>query len=361
MAGPLSIHDKPDGRSQLGIDLSPPKWDNASRVQVDRMDPSEKRIRHIQTNRQEENMPMNIAEEVKSIFWGATVSFTQHGLRILLVVIAGLVALRIIKLMILHLEAVLIKAKEPTEAVPGSTRKRVATLAGILRTIGRFAIWAFVLLISLDQVGVNVAPLIAGAGIAGLAFGFGAQNLVKDVISGFFMILEDQVRVGDVAVINGTGGLVEAVTFRTIVLRDLAGVVHVFPNGSVNTLSNMTKVWSAYVIDVGVAYKEDTDKVVEVMRKVGEELKQDEKFGAQMLEPIEIFGVDNFGDSEVTIKARFKTQPLQQWNVGREYRRRLKKAFDARGIEIPFPHRSFYMGEASKPFEVLVRQAAGQS
>lgn len=306
-------------------------------------------------------MPANLVEHIRSVFFGAAVSFTESGLRILLVVIGGLVALRILAFMIHRLEAILIKAKEPSETVPGATRKRVHTLAGILRTIGRFTIWALVLLIALDQVGVNVAPLIAGAGIAGLAFGFGAQNLVKDVISGFFMILEDQVRVGDVAVINGTGGLVEAITFRTVVLRDLAGVVHVFPNGSVNTLSNMTKVWSAYVIDVGVAYKEDTDKVVEVMREVGNELKQDENFGPNILDPIEIFGVDNFGESEVTIKARFKTLPLQQWNVGREYRRRLKKAFDARGIEIPFPHRSIYMGEASKPFDLLVRQATAKS
>lgn len=306
-------------------------------------------------------MPVDVAGEMKSILLGAAVPFAQAGLRIILVVIGGLVALRILKFLLRRLEAILINAKEQTETVPGSTRKRVTTLAGILRTIGRFAIWSLVLLISLDQVGVNVAPLIAGAGIAGLAFGFGAQNLVKDVISGFFMILEDQVRVGDVAVINAVGGLVEAITFRTIVLRDLAGVVHVFPNGSVATLSNMTKDWSAYVIDVGVAYKEDTDRVVEVMRRVGEELRQDKEFGSKILEPIEIFGVDNFGESEVTIKARLKTLPIQQWSVGREYRRRLKKAFDARGIEIPFPHRSIYMGEASKPLELLVRQSAAQS
>jgi small conductance mechanosensitive channel len=229
---------------------------------------------------------------------------------------------------------------------------------GILSTIGRFAVWTVVIIISLDQVGVNVAPVIAGAGIAGLALGFGAQNLVRDVISGFFMILEDQVRVGDVAVINGTGGLVETITFRTIVLRDLAGVVHVFPNGSVSTLSNMTKGWSAYVIDVGVAYKEDTDRVVEVMREVDEDLRQDPNFGPNILGPLEVFGVDKFGESEVTIKARIKTQPIQQWAVGREYRRRLKKAFDAQGIEIPFPHRSIYIGEATKPMELLVRQSA---
>ena len=255
----------------------------------------------------------------------------------------------------------LIKAKESTEAVPGSTKKRVTTLAGILHTISRFVVWAIVIVITLDQVGVNVGPILAGAGIAGLALGFGAQNLVRDVISGFFMILEDQVRVGDVAIINGTGGLVEAITFRTIVLRDLSGVVHVFPNGTISTLSNMTKGWSAYVIDVGVAYKEDTDRVVEVMKQVGRELKEDPEFGPNMVDDIEVFGVDNFGDSEVTIKARLKTRPIQQWNIGREYRRRLKKAFDAQGIEIPFPHHSIYMGEASKPFELLVKQVADQS
>ncbi len=174
-------------------------------------------------------------------------------------------------------------------------------------------------------------------------------------------MLEDQVRVGDVAIVNGTGGLVEAITFRTIVLRDLAGVVHVFPNGTIITLSNMTKVWSGYVIDMGVAYKEDTDHVVAVMRRVAEEMREDPDFRDRILEPIEIFGVDDFADSAVVIKARLKTQPIQQWNVGREYRRRLKKAFDTDGIEIPFPHRSVYVGEATKPFQVLLKEAAATS
>jgi small-conductance mechanosensitive channel len=146
--------------------------------------------------------------------------------------------------------------------------------------------------------------------------------------------------------------------FRTIVLRDLAGVVHVIPNGTITTLANMTKGWSGYVLDVGVAYKEDTDRVVEVMRVVADELRQDPRYGPSMLDTIEIFGVDDFKESEVTIKARLKTVPIQQWTVGREYRRRLKKAFDARGIEIPFPHRSIYMGEATKPMEILLKQAA---
>ena len=196
----------------------------------------------------------------------------------------------------------------------------------------------------------RATPILASAGIVGLAVGFGAQNLVRDIINGFFMILENQVRVGDVAIVNGTGGLVEAISFRTITLRDLAGTVHIFPNGTVTTLANMTKDWSAYVLDIGVAYIEDTDRVTGVMKSVADELQQDPRFGQHILQPIEIFGVDQFGESEVVIKARLKTLPIQQWTVGREYRRRLKKAFDQQNIEIPFPHRTLYMGEASHPF-----------
>ncbi len=283
------------------------------------------------------------------------------ALRIGLILIAGYVGARLLRLGLGRLESVLITAGERTEAVPGAAKKRVTTLVGLLRTIALVGLWAVVVIITLEQTGLNITPILAGAGIIGLAVGFGAQNLVRDLISGFFMVLEDQVRVGDVAIVNGTGGLVEAISFRTIVLRDLSGVVHIFPNGTINTLSNMTKVWSGYVMDVGVAYKEDTDHVVEVMRRVGDELRQDPDLGPKILEPIEVFGVDDFADSAVVIKARLKTHPIQQWGVGREYRRRLKKAFDAEGIEIPFPHRSIYVGEATKPFQVQLQEAAATS
>lgn len=285
-------------------------------------------------------------------------SLAKALLRIGLVVVGGYIGTRFLPAALSRLEALLVRAGEAAETVPGATRKRVTTLIGLLRTLALVMLWAVVFVVSLDQLGVDITPILAGAGIVGLAVGFGAQNLVRDLISGFFMILENQVRVGDVAIINGTGGLVETITFRTIVLRDLAGVVYVFPHGLVNTLANMTKGWSAYVIDVGVAYKEDTDRVVEVMQRVADELREDPAYGHRILGQIEIFGVDNFGESGVTIKARFRTLPLEQWNVGREYRRRLKKAFDAEGIEIPFPHRSIYVGEASKPFQVLMKSAA---
>lgn len=300
-------------------------------------------------------MPVSSLDHLRPLALDLLMSIAGSALRIGLAVLGAYLALRFLRTSLGRLEILLVRAGEPTEIVPGATRKRVATLMGLVHTLALVAIWAVVVIISLGQLGLDVTPILAGAGIVGLAVGFGAQNLVRDVISGFFLVLENQVRVGDVAVVNGTGGLVEAITFRTIVLRDLAGVVHVFPHGTVNTLANMTKGWSAYVLDVGVAYKEDTDRVVAVMERVAEQLRADPRYASSMLEPIEIFGVDDFGESDITIKARLKTLPLQQWAVGREYRRRLKKAFDAEGIEIPFPHRSLYIGELTKPLPVVLQ------
>ena len=280
------------------------------------------------------------------------INTAQGLLRIALLVVLAYVVTKLLRVALNRLENFLVYATEKTETVSGAAGKRIRTLTGVLWTIGCGLLWFVVALVAFSQIGFNIGPILAGAGVAGLAVGFGAQSLVKDLVSGFFLILENQIRVGDVAVINGTGGLVESITFRTVVLRDNAAIVHVFPNGSINTLSNMTKDWSAYVIDLGVAYKEDTDRVVEILRRVGEEMRGEPKYGGVMLEPIEVLGVDAFADSAVMIKARLKTLPLQQWNVGREYRRRLKKALDAERVEIPFPHQTIYMGEASPAFRV---------
>lgn len=275
------------------------------------------------------------------------------GLRIALILIVVWVALAVVRTLLRRLEAALLQKGKEQGDVPSEAAKRAETLVRLLRQGVVILIWLMGLLLILRQIGIDVGPILASAGVVGLAVGFGAQNLVRDVISGFFMILENQVRVGDVAIINGTGGLVERINFRTIVLRDLAGVVHVFPNGTITTLANMTREWSAYVFDIGVAYKEDVDRVVALLKRVGAELKADEKFGLLMQDDIEVFGVDKFGDSAVIIKGRLKTHPIKQWDVGREFQRRVKLAFDAEGIEIPFPHRSIYFGEASKP--VLAR------
>lgn len=242
------------------------------------------------------------------------------------------------------------------------SRKRIETIVRLLKQAGLLAIWITFFLIMLREIGIEVGPLLASAGIVGLAIGFGAQNLVRDVISGFFIILENQIRVGDVAVINGTGGLVEAINFRTTVLRDLAGIVHFFPNGTITTLSNMTTEWSAYVFDIGVAYKENTDEVTKVIREVADSMMADEDMKHLIIEPPEIFGVDKLDNSAVVIKGRIKTLPIQQWTVGREFLRRIKLSFDEKNIEIPFPHSTLYFGEDSKPFDVkLMEAAANQS
>jgi small-conductance mechanosensitive channel len=280
------------------------------------------------------------------------------AIRIALILALAFVAARAVRAAIRKLEAPMVRAAEATETVPGAARKRVSTLTGLLGTIATSLVWSVATVVALGQLGLDVGPILAGAGILGLAVGFGAQNLVRDVLSGFFLVLENHVRVGDVAVINGTGGLVESISYRVTVLRDLAGVVHVFPNGSITTLSNMTLRWSAFLLDIGVAYKEDTDHVVAVMKRVAEELQEDPQLGPKILGPLEVFGVDEFADSAVVLKARLRTQPIEQWAVGREYRRRLKKAFDAEGIEIPFPHLSLYTGEQSKPLPLRLERAA---
>jgi small conductance mechanosensitive channel len=288
-----------------------------------------------------------------------SINFAQSSFRVLLILIAALVGIKFLRLGLNRLEVILVRAREHSESVPGAAAMRIRTLMSVLWTIVAGLVWFTAVLTILGQVGVNVTPILASAGVVGLAVGFGAQNLVKDFVSGFFLILENQIRVGDVAIINGTGGLVEAITFRTIVLRDQAAVVHVFPNGSINTLSNMTKDWSAYVMDVAVAYREDTDRVVEVMRRVAGDLQADPQYGSAMLEPIEVIGVDAFTDSAVIIKARLKTLPTRQWMVGREYRRRLKKAFEAENIELPFPQRTVLVGDVKAPLPLAVKQSEG--
>lgn len=267
------------------------------------------------------------------------VDAAQALIRIGLIVTAGYVIIKLLRATFGHLENFLIHATEKTKRAPGAAGQRIKTLANVLWTIANGFLWFIIILIVLSQFGVNVGPILAGAGVFGLAAGFGAQHLVRDLVSGFFLLLENQIRVGDMAIINGTAGLVEAVTFRTIVLRDQAGVVHVFPNGTINTLANATMDWSAYVIDVTVSYKEDTDRVTAIMQRVADEMRNETDYRQLMLEPIEIFGVDNFSESTVTIKARFKTQPSHQYTIGREYRRRLKKAFEAEGVGPPAPSR----------------------
>ncbi len=280
--------------------------------------------------------------------------FINTGMRILLVLLFAWIIMMLVKRLLLHMEQHLIKKSQVEGEPPSESAKRVETLTKLIRQAVYLLLVVTVILVVLKEIGLDIGPILAGAGILGLAIGFGGQNLVRDVISGFFIILENQVRVGDVAIINSTGGLVEAVNFRTIVLRDLSATVHIFPNGTISSLSNMTHTWSAYVFEIGVAYKEDTDRVVELLKEVGRQLREDTQFGPHITADLEIFGVNKFADSAVEIKGRIKTKPSQQWSTGREFLRRVKHSFDENNIEIPFPHLSLYRGEASPAFELEV-------
>ncbi|MDX5584294.1 MAG: mechanosensitive ion channel family protein [Aureibaculum sp.] len=270
-------------------------------------------------------------------------------------IIGLLIVLRIAKYGIKRLKKTLLKHAEKNEKVDVlESEKRINTLMSIVWGIVKIILIATIAMIILQKFGVNIAPILASAGIIGLAVGFGAQELVRDVISGFFILLENQVRTGDIAIINGTGGLVEDIQLRTITLRDLSGVVHIFQNGKIDSLSNRTKVWSAAVFDIGVAYKEDVQQVMDIMKKTGEQLKLDPEFKDKIIEPIEILGLDQFADSALVIKARLKTKPSMQWIVTREYNKRLKVAFDNENIEIPFPHTTIYWGEKIAPLHLDV-------
>jgi small conductance mechanosensitive channel len=295
-------------------------------------------------------------------FWTTILNqFTKWVLNeapsIVITIILLFVSLKVLKLIIRRLKKILIYRATKSEKVNTlEAEKRITTLMDILRGIGKIILWSVFLMILLKKFGVDIGPILAGAGILGLAVGFGAQELVRDFISGFFILLENQLRAGDVAIINGTGGLVESIELRTITLRDFSGVVHVFQNGKINSLANMTKEWSAIVFDIGVAYKEDVDQVIQLMKETGEKMVNDPDFKERIKEPIEIFGLDKFGDSAIVIKARLKTIPGDQWAIGREYRKRLKKVFDEKGIEIPFPHTTVYWGEKIDPLELKVNK-----
>ena len=213
--------------------------------------------------------------------------------------------------------------------------KRAQTLGRLLQKALSVLVVGIAALMILRELRVDITPALTGAGIAGLAIGFGAQTIVRDVISGFFLILEDQVRVGDVAVVNGQGGLVEEVNLRTTVLRDEEGTVHVFPNGEVKTLANKSKDFSYYVITFGIGYNDDPERVMAAMRDAAATLMSDPAFRPHILEPLDVYGVDAFDQGQLVLKARIKTVPLKQWLVGRELRKRIAKVFAERGIAPP--------------------------
>lgn len=265
------------------------------------------------------------------------------GLRILGIVIGAYITIRLAALVTRRVEGAF---DDDDPSTMNEREKRAATLGKVLRNILRIVIWSIALLMVLNELEIDVGPLLAGVGIVGLAVGFGAQSLVKDIVAGMFILVENQYDVGDVIKVAGASGKVERVTLRSTRLRDLEGKIHIIPNGSMDVVTNMTKRYSRFVLDIGVAYKEDVDEIMALLKEIGDELQADPEYGKKILEPLQVLGVQDFADSAVVIRSLFTTKPMEQWGIGREFRRRIKNTFDAKGIEIPFPHQTIYLGEA---------------
>jgi len=277
---------------------------------------------------------MDVAMWNKALAWLIT-----SGPRILLILVLAFIALRMAKAAIRRAYGRIGRGKDDEQ------KKRLDTLSSVSTVTVSVVVLSVTLVVILGDFGISLGPILAAAGVVGVAVGFGAQHLVQDVINGFFLLYDDQIRVGDVVDVGGKAGLVERVGLRLTILRDLSGNVHFIRNGQISTVTNMTKEYSRYVFDIGVAYRENVDQVIEVIKEVDEALRADEYFGPSILEPIEILGLDRFADSAVIVRARTKTKPIKQWEVGREFNRRLKMRFDEMGIEIPFPHQTIYFGE----------------
>ncbi|MBR9988180.1 MAG: mechanosensitive ion channel family protein [Gemmatimonadetes bacterium] len=268
-------------------------------------------------------------------------------LRIVLVIVIAIVAYRITTVLIARLLKREIEEEDPI--VRRLREQRAQTMASLLGSVALVTITIVVALTVLDILLDNIAPILASFGILGLAFSFGAQSLVKDVISGTFMLMEGQFGIGDVVRLGDVSGAVEKITLRTTILRDIEGVVHIIPNGEITRVSNMTKAWSRALLRIGVAYKEDVDHVMDVLRDELQEFYADPEWRGLLLEEPSVPGIDDMADSAIIIRVMAKTLPLKQWDVARELRRRIKNRFDREGIEIPFPHTTMYWGDGQMP------------
>ena len=276
-------------------------------------------------------------------------------IRVAVILFLAVLFYRFIKFLIGRLVRRDIDTEDPV--VKRLREQRAQTIASLLASFALVAVVTVTLLTVLSTFDVEIGPLLASVGVLGLAVSFGAQSLVKDVITGTFMLIEGQFGIGDVVRIGGVAGLVEKITLRTTILRDIDGAVHIIPNGTIDRVTNLTKTWSRAVLDIGVAYKEDIDRVLAVMRDLMREFHEDDQWGPLLVEPPEVAGVQELADSAVIVRITIKTLPLKQWEVAREARRRIKNRLDAENIEIPFPHTTFYWGERQMPPGLAESQA----
>jgi small conductance mechanosensitive channel len=272
----------------------------------------------------------------------------DHGVPILIILVATIIAYWVIRATLRRVVTQYVRIKGKGRHSKLWFENRTRTLSAIISSTLGVLLFVVALFMLLSEVGVDIGPLLAGAGVLGIAVGFGAQSLIKDFIGGLFILLEDQFNKGDVVKIAGIAGLVEEVNLRRTVLRDLDGIVHIIPNGEITTASNYTRDWARVNLDISVGYGEDLDHVMAVINRVGKELAEDEHYAKLIMTPPQALRVNNFGDSGIDIKILGDTKPMMQWQVTGELRKRLKKAFDDEGIEIPWPHIKLFYGESPK-------------
>jgi small conductance mechanosensitive channel len=269
------------------------------------------------------------------------------GVRIVLIVVVAWISISVLQRLVRGIRVRIQVRLEGAEAA-----RRAETLGRVIRYLVALVISAIAVMLVLAEVGVSLAPILGAAGVVGLAIGFGAQSLVKDYFTGFFLLFEDQIRTGDVVNVAGIGGLVEDITLRHVRLRDYDGNVHFIPNNLITTVTNMSRGFAHAVMDIGVAYKESVGDALDIMRAVGAAMRTDDTLRPLILDDLEVAGVERLDDSAVVLRCRFRVAPLAQWTVRRAFLQRIKEAFDLRGVEIPFPHVTVYAGRERMPGHV---------
>ncbi|MFP6679175.1 MAG: mechanosensitive ion channel family protein [Dehalococcoidia bacterium] len=304
----------------------------------------------------------HVLDQNVSPIWGAIGQGFQslgedvrpHVIPIIVIWAVAYVAIRLLKRLVPVAMWRIVMTEGEDPGLPNSSSNRAQelradTLAAVIVGALAILVWAIAVFSVLSEIGVPIGPMIAGFGIAGIAVGFGAQSMVKDMIAGFFIVAENQYRTGDVVSIAGIAGSVEAINLRRTVLRDLDGKVHVVPNGEISVASNYTKFWSRINLNVGVAYKENMDHVFDILNEIGMELSGEDYWAEKIIDPPQVLRLDSFDDSQITIKMLGVCRPLTQWEIAGELRKRIKDRFDAEGIEIPFPHQTIYWGDGAHP------------
>ncbi len=291
--------------------------------------------------------------DVKPAFDPITEWLMEHGMLILLIIIGAFLINKVITLLLPTFLQGMVRMRGKSKIARQEAKKRSDTLSSFLNQVVSVIVIFLALFMILSEIGVDIGPLLVGAGFVGIAVGFGAQKLIGDLINGVFIVIEDYYNVGDVISVAGMIGTVEEVNIRRTVLRDLDGIVHIVPNGLIDKASNYTKNWARVNLDVPVAYGEDLDRVIDILNKIGNDLKNDEYFGQLLITAPQVLRVNNFGDSAIEIKMIGDTHSMKQWEVTGELRKRIKKTFDEEAIEIPWPHTKLYFGNSILPAESL--------